>query len=135
MQPDVDGLEAEIALLTAEAQKAAAAKTAETDRNNAADSQARAVQTQVAELETTIRDLQTQADSLDHLLATAQLSTDERATTSQRLETMRTELQEATAERDRLMADGARPDAGQVATDVPDHSDMLARYRALQTRI
>jgi TolA-binding protein len=136
MQPDVDGLEAEIALLTAEAQKAAAAKSAEADRRNAQASQARAVQDQVSALEAKIRDLQTQADSLESLVATAQLSADERAAATQRLETTRAELTSATAERDRLMSDAAAVgSAAPAATGLPDHSDTVARYRALYSRI
>ena len=136
MQPDVDGLEAEIALLTAEAQKAAAARSAETDRKNAQASQARALQDQASELEAKIRDLQTQADSLDSLLATAQLSADERAAATQRLETTRAQLTDVTAERDRLTSNAAAVSgAAPAASDIPDRSDTLARYRALQSKI
>jgi hypothetical protein len=134
MQPEVDELQHDLGLLDAEAQRVADAKSAETARRSAEASQARAAQDQVVALDTHIRELQTQADSLDHLLGTAQLSPEERETTTQRLAVARTQLADAQAERDRLTSDAARSDAAS-ATDLPDHSDTLARYRALQSRI
>jgi tetratricopeptide (TPR) repeat protein len=141
MQPEVNALDAEIAALTAAAQKAVSAKGAETDRNNAYDSQIRAVQNRAFKVQVIARDLQAQADSLESFLANAKLSTEERSTVSQQLDTTRTQLKDAEQELDRLMGDGARRKvlasvgSGPVASDAPDRAATIAQYRELQSRI
>jgi tetratricopeptide (TPR) repeat protein len=136
MQPDVDGLEAEIAVLAAEAERPLR-EGAATNRTTPYDSQVRATR---AGSSARGRDAgSADADPLESLVSNATLSEAERTTVSQKLETTRTQQRDTQAELDALNADMARHKelaaASSATTGLPDHADTLAQYRALQSKI